>query len=148
MSHTVLCVFCWLFVTLVSCALLCMWSVWLFVRLISRALFACVLWAVIGWKCVLYESIKRWAELKLSHHLPNCAVSGFLRDFSPFFIFNWKWNFGTGKSANSNRITKQRFVNMVTIHSIKERMLLAFIFHFVNNHLWPCWAKGPWRFFC
>ena len=35
-----------------------------------------------------------------------------VRDFFLVFFFNWKWNFGTGKSANGNGRTQQTFVNM------------------------------------
>ena len=44
--------------------------------------------AVIGWKHVLYQTIEHRvrAELKLSHHLPNCTMSDHLLDFSFFFL--------------------------------------------------------------
>ena len=56
--------------------------------------------AVIGWKSVLYESIERRAELKLSRHLyyVDCTMFDLFRDFFLAFTDNWKWNFGTEAS--------------------------------------------------
>ena len=42
--------------------------------------------AAIGLRNVLYQSTKQRAELKLSRHLPNCAMSDFFRDFSLAFF--------------------------------------------------------------
>ena len=61
---------------------------------------------------IFYHSTKHRADLRLSHHLPNCTVSDLFRDFSLAFFINWKWNIGTSEPASSNRGTKQRFVNI------------------------------------
>ena len=45
--------------------------------------------------------------------MPNCTMSNLFQDFSlVFFFLNVKRNFGIGGSANGNRRTKKRYVNM------------------------------------
>ena len=67
--------------------------------------------AAIGLRNVLYQSTKQRAELKLSRHLPNCAMSDFFPGLlSSFFFVNW--NVRISEPASSNRRTKQRFASM------------------------------------
>ena len=72
---------------------------------------------VIRWKSMLYQSTEHGAELKLSHHLPICAMSdnqafNHFPDFSLAFFFLVYWILEQG---SSNRKTKQRFANMPSI---------------------------------
>ena len=72
---------------------------------------------VIRWKSMLYQSTEHGAELKLSHHLPICAMSdnqafNHFPDFSLAFFF-WFIEFWSKEVATEK--TKQRFANMPSI---------------------------------
>ena len=61
---------------------------------------------------MLYESIERGAELKLSRHLPNCAVFDLFRDFFLTFYRLLKVKFSEQSSRQvATEEPKKRFLN-------------------------------------
>ena len=52
-----------------------------------------IMLAVFSWKCVLYQSTKHGAKLKLSRHLPICTISDNFPYFSlALFVFRFGYN--------------------------------------------------------
>ena len=65
---------------------------------------------VIRWKSMFYQSTEHGAELKLSHHLPICAMSdnqafNHFPDFSLAFFFGLL-NFGTSTEVATEKPNK------------------------------------------